>query len=116
MLVEGKDMLIPPTPQCVHVNDVYINCLQELEDLLDDDEDMLAMYLARKEMQKEAAREESEHGGRDGEADESAGESTEEEEMGGDLFPISPVHRGKIHTPFSQIGDPPPLSTPHPHQ
>lgn len=60
------------------------------------------MYLARKEMAKQAAMASQDpapdsEGGDDGD-----GESTEEE--GGDLFPISPV--GKAKTPFSAESKP----------
>ena len=81
--------------------------MQELEDLLDDDEDMLSMYLARKEMQKLAAEQAAKASQADynGEGDSETGTSTEEE--GGDLFPISPINT-KSKTPFSSEGLQPP--------
>lgn len=80
--------------------------VQELEDLLDDDEDMLSMYLARKEMQKLAAEQAAKASRAEQDRDESEEEGTsteEEEEEGGDLFPISPVNN-KSKTPFSGQG------------
>ena len=80
---------------------------QELEDLLDDDEDMLSMYLARKEMSKLAAEQaakasQAEQDRNDSDEDGTTTEEEEEEE-GGDLFPISPIHN-KNKTPFSGQG------------
>ena len=77
--------------------------VQELEDLLDDDEDMLSMYLARKEMQKLAADQAAKANQAEQDRDESDEEGTSTEEEGGDLFPISPV-QNKSKTPFSGQG------------
>ena len=77
--------------------------MQELEDLLDDDEDMLAMYLARKEMQKLAAEQAAKASQAEQNRDESDEEGTSTEDEGGDLFPISPVHT-RSKTPFSGQG------------
>lgn len=61
---------------------------QELEDLLDDDEDMRDLYLARREDQKLAAEESAKAGHKDSEE--------EAEESGGDIFSIESLPRGGV--------------------